>query len=228
MRHYRLTRVRPWLGDPPALSLQQPADGLAAYVGLFLILCLAGLGLPIPEEVPVITAGVLAHQQLVVWWLALASCMAGILVGDCILYWAGRRWGERVLAMPGVRHLFAGDRRETLAASYRRRGIAIVFAARHVPGLRAAAFLTAGIAGVPFRKFIAADGAAVVYGVPFSFGLAYFFADQVHRLMAEVHRVELWVGLVAVGAFACWVARALWRRNRRFLLGNETHGDSAV
>jgi membrane protein DedA with SNARE-associated domain len=201
---------------------------LAAYVGLFLVLCLAGLGLPIPEEVPVMTAGVLAHQRVLVWWLALVSCMAGILVGDSILYWAGRRWGDRVIAMPGVRHLFAGGRRETIAASYRRHGIAIVFAARHVPGPRAAAFLTAGMAGVPFGKFMAADGAAVVYGVPFSFGLAYFFADQVHRLMAEIHRVELWVAVVGVGAVACWVALALWRRNRRLLLGNETHSDPAA
>ena len=49
------------------------------------------------------------------------------------------------------------EREETLKESYRRHGVKIVFTARHVMGLRAAAFLTAGIARVPFPRFLGAD-----------------------------------------------------------------------
>ena len=45
-------------------------------------------------------------------------------------------------------------------------------------GLRAAAFLTAGSASVPFWKFVVADAGAALFGVPLVFGLANFFTDR--------------------------------------------------
>jgi membrane protein DedA with SNARE-associated domain len=35
------------------------------YVGLLITLLIAGLGVPIPEEVPIVTAGILAHREVV-------------------------------------------------------------------------------------------------------------------------------------------------------------------
>ena len=56
-----------------------------------------------------------------------------------------------------------------------------VATARHVAGLRAAAFLSAGIARVPFWKFALADAAAAVVTIPITFGLAYFFSTRSTR-----------------------------------------------
>ena len=53
-------------------------------------------------------------------------------------------------------------------------------------GLRAAAFLTAGSAGVPFWKFVMADAGAALFGVPLVFGLTYFFAEQIKAIAAEM------------------------------------------
>ena len=44
-----------------------------------------------------VTAGVLSHQGVMRWWLALATCMVGVMSGDIVLYWVGRRYGGRVL-----------------------------------------------------------------------------------------------------------------------------------
>src|SRR5438874_10686005 len=52
------------------------------YAGLFLTLFAAGLGLPIPEEVAIIAGGVLAHEHVVHWWIALPVCILGVLGGD--------------------------------------------------------------------------------------------------------------------------------------------------
>src|SRR5437879_13715627 len=67
------------------------------YAGLFLTLFAAGLGLPIPEEVAIIAGGVLAHEHVVHWWIALPVCILGVLGGDVALYAIGHHWGERVL-----------------------------------------------------------------------------------------------------------------------------------
>ena len=182
------------------------------YAGIFIALFLAGLGVPLPEEVPVLTAGVLAHEQVVRWWLALPVCVLGVLSGDTVLYWVGRHWGERVLAWRPVRRVLSREREETLKESYRRHGVKIVFTARHMMGLRAAAFLTAGIARVPFPRFLAADFAASMLGVPLSFGLAFFFTDQLERIMTDVRRVERWAILVLFGALAVFIAVRAWRR----------------
>ena len=184
------------------------------YFGILAALLLGSLGAPIPEEMPIVAAGILSHEGLARWWLALPVCVLGVLSGDMVLYWAGRRWGERVLGWRVVRLVLTPPRAERLEAAYREHAMKTVAMARHVAGLRAAAFLTAGIARVPFWKFILADAAAATVSVPLAFGLAYFFTHQIGAILADVHRVERWLalaGLVAVaGALVVYAAR--WNR----------------
>ena len=173
------------------------------YAGLYLILFGAGLGLPVPEEVPVVLAGLLSRAQIFRWWLALPVCVVGVLSGDVVLYWLGHHWGERVLDWRLVRCVLPREREARLLAAYRQHGVKIIFGARHVMGLRAAAFLTAGIAHIPFWKFLGVDAVAACLGLPVSFGLA------------DVHRAERWLALTAVAAVAAWLAVRAYRRGRR-------------
>lgn len=184
------------------------------YLGIFSVLFVAALGVPIPEEVAILAAGVLAQEELARWWIALPVCILGVLSGDVVLYWSGRHWGERALNWRAVRLVLNPEREERLKAAYRRHAVKTVFAVRHVMGLRAAAFLTAGIAHVPFGTFLGADATAATLGVPVSFGLAYFFADQLEEVIADVHRVERWIGLLAVIVVATALGVVVWRRNR--------------
>ena len=184
------------------------------YLGILAALLLGSLGVPIPEEMPIVAAGVLSHEGLARWWLALPVCVLGVLAGDMVLYWAGRRWGERLLGWRVVRHVLTRSRANWLQAAYREHAMKTVAMARHVTGLRAAAFLTAGIARVPFWKFILADAAAAAVSVPLAFGLAYFFTHQISAILADVHRVERWLalaGLVVVAA-SLVVYAARWNR----------------
>jgi membrane protein DedA with SNARE-associated domain len=184
------------------------------YLSILATLLLGSLGVPIPEEIPIVAAGVLSHEGLARWWLALPVCLVGVLSGDVALYWAGRRWGKRVLGWRVVRLVLTPPRADWLQAAYREHAMKTIAMARHVTGLRAAAFLTAGIARVPFWKFILTDAAAAAVSVPLAFGLAYFFTDQIGAVLADVHRAERWLalaGLVAVtGGLAVHAAR--WNR----------------
>lgn len=82
------------------------------YLGVFLVLFAGGVGLPIPEEGPVLAAGVLAHEQVIRWWIALPVCVIGVLSGDVVLYWVGRHWGERILDWRVVRWILSPEREE--------------------------------------------------------------------------------------------------------------------
>jgi membrane protein DedA with SNARE-associated domain len=185
------------------------------YAAILATLLLGSLGVPIPEEMPIVAAGILSHEGLARWWLALPICFVGVVSGDVVLYWVGRRWGERVLNWRVVRWVLTAAREERLKAAYRQHAMKTVAMARHVAGLRAAAFLTAGIARVPFWKFIVADAGAAAVSVSFAFGLAYFFTDQVRAILADVHRVERWLALAALIAVIAGVVVYVVRWNRR-------------
>ena len=186
-----------------------------SYLGVLVALLLGSLGLPFPEEIPIVTAGLLSHQGVMRWWLALLTCMVGVFAGDLVLFWAGRHWGERVLSQPLIGRLLTRARLDQIEASYRRRGVVIVFLVRNVMGLRAAAFVGAGVARLPLWKFVAADGAAICYGVPLNFGLAYFFSRHLKAVLAEAHRAEGWIGLAVVLGGGVWLYFALRRRGER-------------
>ena len=200
------------------------------YLGIFAVLLLGSLGVPIPEEMAVIATAILSHEGLVRWWLALPVCLLGVLSGDMVLYWVGRQWGEHVLDWRIVRLVLTPTREQWLQAAYRRHALKTIITARHVMGLRAAAFLTAGNARVPFWKFVVADAGAAVLGVPFLFGMAYFFTAQIEAVVADVHRVERWLGLAGLLALAAVLVVGVWRWNHRVgkerLNGERTTGQS--
>jgi membrane protein DedA with SNARE-associated domain len=211
-------------GDGPGAIAAQREASLEAlqgfvdnftYLCVFVVLLLGSLGVPIPEEMPIIAAAVMSHEGVVRWWLALPVCLLGVLSGDMVLYWVGRQWGEQVLAWRLVRLVLSPAREQWLKAAYRRHALKTVAATRHLLGLRAAAFLTAGSARVPFWKFVVADAGAALVSVPLVFGLAYFFTDRLEAIMADVHRAERWLGLAGLLALAAILIVGVWRWHRR-------------
>src|SRR5262250_661589 len=187
------------------------------YLGIYLVLLAGSLGLPIPEEMPIIAAGVMSHEGFMSPWPGLLVCVLGVLSGDVVLYWTGRNGGERVLRSRPVRWLLTPARECRLKSAYCRHAVKTIVAARHVAGLRAAAFLTAGIAKVPFWKFVLTDGLTALLGVPFSFALAYFFTDHIKAIYADVHRIERWIGLVVVLVAAAGLFLSVRKRDRHMV-----------
>ena len=184
------------------------------YAGIFLVLFVAGLGAPIPEELPILAAGVLSSQDIVRWWAALGVCLAGVLTGDSALYWIGHHWGDHILDWRITRCILTREREEVMKRAYRRHGMKIVFSARFVAGFRAAAFLTAGVVRIPFWKFFAVDGIAALVGVPLGFGVAYLFTDQLPAILRGVHRFERVAALLAMVLLAAVIGYAAYRKSR--------------
>ena len=123
--------------------------GKLGYVGIALVLILGGLGLPIPEEAPIIVAAVLSRNGTLTWPLALGSCLSGVLLGDMVVYSLGYFYGEKVLSLPLTRKLLTRAREAEIKGYFRRHGFKILLSGRFVPGFRTAAYLTAGILKLP-------------------------------------------------------------------------------
>ena len=61
------------------------------YVAIALVLFLAGLGVPIPEDIPLIYGGVMAGQGKLDVSIHFLVSMIFILVGDTCLYFIGKK-----------------------------------------------------------------------------------------------------------------------------------------
>ena len=183
------------------------------YPGVFLVLVATGLGVPIPEELPIVIAAMMSRWQVMHWAGALASCLGGVLAGDMLLYAMGRHFGRRILEWPTARRMLTPEREARVMEAYHRHGLKFVILARLVMGLRAAAFLTAGLVRVPFLRFLLVDIAAVLVSVPLAFGLAYAIADSVAAALARVHELQMWIAVLALLVVATWLV-VRWRRRR--------------
>src|SRR5262245_7492932 len=110
------------------------------------------MGFPLPEEVPVATAGVyIGHasqdpDSRVRWWIMLPVCILGVVAGDGILYSIGRLWGPRLVQYRWLRKkLLPPDRLAEIEGNFHKYGVKILLYARLLPGIRAPIFVTAGI-----------------------------------------------------------------------------------
>jgi len=174
---------------------------------------LCGLGLPLPEEVPILTSAILSQTGHLRPWWALGACMFGVMIGDSVMFFLGRRWGNHVLEHRLSRKLLTVERQQAIAWYFERYGAGIIFGARFLPGIRAALFLSAGTMRVPFWKFFAMDGAAALLSVPISFWLAYKFTDKLEELLDLREHVHFWaIGLVGAGLLIWFFVHRYWMK----------------
>jgi membrane protein DedA with SNARE-associated domain len=178
-----------------------------SYLGIVVFLALTGIGLPIPEEVPIVAAGVASRAQALHWYYALPACLVGALLGDSLMYAIGRFFGAKVLKEhPWWSGFLTPEREQTIEALINKHGIKAFFVARFLVGLRSPFYLTAGILRVKYRWFLFADFVCASVVIGGFFGLAYLFGDRITGLIQSIERsftvVAVLVSLVALAVVA--------------------------
>jgi membrane protein DedA with SNARE-associated domain len=192
--------------------LAEELIGKFGYVGIAIILILGGLGLPIPEEAPIIVAAILTRNGQMSVIPALASCLGGVLLGDFVVYALGYCYGEKVLRLPITRRLLTRQREAQIKGYFHRHGFKILVSGRFVPGFRTAAYLTAGILKLPALKLLVTDLVAVTLSTLLMFGLGFLFAIQIQKGIREVQQ---WITLVVAVGVGSWLLYRFYRARRR-------------
>ena len=173
------------------------------YVGIALILILGGLGLPIPEEAPVILAAVLSRNGKLLAPLAVATCLLGVLAGDFVVYFLGYFYGEKVLSLPLTRRLLTRAREAQIKGYFHRHGFKILVLGRFAAGFRTAAYLTAGILKLPPLKLLLIDLLAASLSTFLMFGLGFIFA---HQIQSGIREMQQWFTLALGAGLAIWLS----------------------
>jgi membrane protein DedA with SNARE-associated domain len=140
------------------------------YYGVFALIALESMGIPLPGETALIAAAVYSgatHHLNVVVLVAVAASAA--VIGDNAGYWIGRTGGQRLAERYGR---FVGlDRAKLRVGRYlfARHGVRVVFYGRFVAVLRTFAAFFAGVSMMRWSRFLVSNAAggllwAGVYG----------------------------------------------------------------
>ena len=185
-----------------------------SYLGIFLLMVLTGCGMPVPEEVFIVGAGVLSAQGELRPEFAFAATLLGALVGDAAMYGIGYRFGRILHRHPKLSKLFGADREKNFERAVERHGFKVLLMARFMVGVRGPVYLAAGAVRMPFFKFLLWDLVCATLVVGLFFGLAFFFGEEIVDFITDA---ELGFTLVVLTAAAV-VAFVALRRHRRRLL----------
>lgn len=187
----------------------------AFYPALLGILVIASLGIPIPEDIPLIAAGVLMRTNpgIASWPGTLAVALVWIMTGDLVLYTVGRWWGPGVVNHRTVRWMITPERFTRMSRQFRRHGMWLCFTGRFFVGIRAVMCMTAGATRFPYWRFFLADFAGALLSVPFFVFLGYWFAGMIPTLEAYLGGAQL--GLLGLVIVALLVGILVYRRRRQ-------------
>jgi membrane protein DedA with SNARE-associated domain len=184
----------------------------SVFWAITLTLFLGALGLPLPEN-PILIGGGYAMFRDVVSPTSVWSWYLAILLGDTILfavaYWFFQH--PRIAAL--LRRLAGARRLATYQKAFTSRGALTLFLARFTFGLRAVAYVAAGAARYPWKKFLAADGISVAVQVVMFTGIGYYAGDRVEWARTAGDRIIIVLGCLALlTIIVTWISTLIVRK----------------
>jgi len=187
-------------------------DGSIVYLALFLMLLAGSVGMPIPEDIPLIFGGILVQQGTAKLGLVFIVCYTGIIVGDLIIYYAGRKVGPALFNRKWFRLSLPPERIEKIKIQLEKRSVLMIFIARHLFYLRTVTFLTCGAVKMKFTHFLAADAIAALISAPLMIGLGYLAAENYQTILEWINRLKYFLILpLSIAGLLVY----LWFRKKR-------------
>jgi len=199
------------------------APGTVAFAAVLFVILICGLGLPLPEEFPLLAAGYLAYMGDVSLKIGILFSLAAIVGGDSLLFLIGRKLGNRIFEFPLFAKLLHPGRMKKVNEYFHKYGNRVVFVARFMAGIRGTIFITAGILQMPYRRFLVWDGLAAIISVPLVISIAYHFGEDIELGMQQIRRTGH--TLFAVAAIAVLgLSLIIWWMKKRRRLDESTPG----
>ncbi len=189
-----------------------------AIWSLFALLILCGLGLPMPEDIILIAAGLIAEESGRSWIYTSMLMYVGVLAGDSLIFAVGHHFGTRLLALKWTRRWVSDAKQQRIQQLLQRYGATAFFVARFMPGLRAPFFCTAGAMKVRYAQFLLFDGLAALISVPAFVWLGSFlwtrFGDDIEKLSGAMSQTHTYTLILAVAIATAILSTLWWHRGK--------------
>lgn len=187
------------------------------------MMLLSSVGFPLPEEVTLISVGILAfmgsHPHLfpppfegapvvnvhVAAWVSFCA----VLGSDTLIYFIGRVFGRRAVAHPRMQRFVSPEAFGKVENWTKKYGIYAVAMFRFTPGVRFPGHVACGMLRLPLWKFLAVDGIAALFSVPTQVYLIAFYGEAI---LSKLQEFKYFVAGVVVLVLLFFGARWVYRR----------------
>jgi membrane protein DedA with SNARE-associated domain len=166
------------------------------YIAIALFMFIESIGIPIPGESALITAGAVAGSGALNAYGVFFAALAGNVLGGMAGYWMGVRGGHAIISRFG-RILRIKDAHIVKAnAFFAKHGAAALIVGRYVAIVRSFLGMIAGVSEMPRRKFLLFNLiGGVIWSLTFT-AVGFFFGRNLPALKRELGRVGLVLGVV--------------------------------
>ena len=218
-----LTRATAPADRVAAAALPFDITGVPPLAGIALVLfcLLVASATLVSEDLTCIAVGAMVAQGRIPFLAGAAACVAGIYIGDMLLFLAGRTLGRKALGRRPLRWFLSDERVERGSEWFRRRGPIVIFLSRFTPGARLPTYFAAGCLRTSTLRFAFWFALASLAWSP----LLVWLSSQIGGELLD--RVDLLQRNLFIGVVACIVVvmgvrkllvPALHYRGRRLLV----------
>lgn len=162
---------------------------------IFSALMLAGLNVPISEDLMIIISAFLASsvipQNTVILF---AAVFLGAYISDWVVYWIGRGLGIKLWRINWFKKTMPKRKLAKVKLFYKKYGFLTLLIGRFIPfGIRNCLFFTAGMTKMNFLKFVISDGIACFCSNITLFLIAYSIGKNYSVLFNYVKKVNIFI-----------------------------------
>ncbi|MDR1178960.1 MAG: DedA family protein [Spirochaetales bacterium] len=177
---------------------------LSQYIDFFPLLALvclllAGLNVPMSEDIIIITGALLCRKDPDIMVSTLAAIYAGVIISDFMVYWIGTRIRRGVAKTSLMKKVITEKRLNKIHYYLDKFGIFTFIVCRFIPfGVRNSLFMASGILNLRLRTFSLYDITAACISTNTLFFLVYFLGEQIEKPFktAGIILFTLLVGLI--------------------------------
>lgn len=184
------------------------------YFAVLFVLIICGFGVPIPEDITLVSGGVISGLGYTNVHIMLVVSLFGVLLGDSTMYWLGRIYGTKILRFRPIRRFLTLDRLRMVRSKFEQYGNRVLFVARFLPGLRAPIYMVAGITRrVSFIRFLLLDFFAAIISVPIWVYLGDLGASNLDWLHEQIKKGQsiIYILIALLAIYLVWK----WRKERK-------------
>jgi membrane protein DedA with SNARE-associated domain len=229
--HTALLPVRAHAAPDRVRRAAEPWSPRPLFTGvrLLIVVLLLAAAMQTSEDLTCIAAGILVARGVIDFLPATAGCFLGIILGDLGLYLIGRGLGRPALRRRPLRWMITEPALLRGERAFRKRGAALIFSSRFLPGMRVPMYITAGILRLPIGPFLGWLTLAALLWTPALVGLAALTGSRLTSFLESgagrgwiiaAVVLGLWMAVHHLLPLATWrgrrLARSRWVRLRKW------------
>ncbi|HJO16361.1 MAG TPA: DedA family protein [Phycisphaerales bacterium] len=203
--------------DPESLKGEvelKVESGLVKYGpwALFGVIMLAGVGIPISEELLIIPAGFLLERGMLPLWSTIVAVWLGVVLADTIWMLLVRRFSYKLLGIRFFRRTFHPRRLLEIKRMLDSHGAWVIIMGRVLPAARTPTITAAGLAHMPLGPFLIGECIGATKSIGWQLFVGWLIAKGLGDSIYDRHVRD--AALIGVGVLLA-ILIAWWIRRRR-------------